>query len=131
MPPPDQQPPPAPGIKHLVVYNCAGSPSFPDIDPIRPLSFWVRDATTGGAFTGGTHIVNNWLGQNCGSSGFSGQPFTYNPPITGHVYVIQAVDYTLPGCTDDPLNGGSNNCLPSTVAIVGDTNGLEWQTTVT
>lgn len=131
LPPPDTQPPPAPGIKHLVVYNCTGNPDFPTIDPVRPLSLWVRDATTGGAFTGATHAVNNWSGNSCGPSAFSGQPFTYDPRATGHLYVIQAVDYTLPGCTDDPLNGGSNNCLPSTITILGDTAGLQWQTTVT
>jgi hypothetical protein len=93
--PPTTTPPPT-GVKQLAVYNCLGTPDF-DADPPRTISLWARDVTAGGDFARQGSIGTDWQGMNC-----NGQPFVYAPPITGHVYQIEAVDFDNDGCTDDP-----------------------------
>jgi hypothetical protein len=111
-------PPPAEplGIRVVKLFNCVGSPSFPSIDPPRPLSIWWRDVTAGAPFSGATKVQSNWSGVTCGTRVYNGEPFTFiapNPAHTNHLFVFKAIDYTRPGCSDDPTM-----CVVSMYSIV-------------
>jgi hypothetical protein len=106
--------PPPPGIKHVNIRNCVGTPGF-DIDLPRTISLWARDVTAGADFTRQGSIVTAWNDTAC-----SGAPFVFTPSVNAHVYQIEAIDFNGPDCTqgDDP-HGSCQVLLP--FAFVADT----------
>jgi hypothetical protein len=108
---PHQQPPPPPphGVKTVVAYNC--------ISEMRPVEMWVDDATSGTWLDKGT-LASQYTGAGCGP-GTGTTPWTFTP-TSGHVYVVRAIDYSAPGCSNDPLGGCERLTTP---AFVGDPGG--------
>jgi hypothetical protein len=106
-------PPPSPtpqqGVKTVALYNC--------ISEARPLEMWVSDLSAGGGWTDKGQLDSQWSG----SCPASATPWTFSPPVSGHVYQVRSVDFLAPGCDNDPTDGG---CWRSTTPpFVSDTNG--------
>jgi hypothetical protein len=115
---PQQNPPPPPphGIKTYVVFNC--------VSEDRPLEMWVADLSAGGDYVDEGRLDPQWAGTDCP---YTGQPFAFTPPVAGHRYVVEAVDYLAPGCSNDPHGG----CEVLTSApFVADPNGQVVSTTI-
>jgi hypothetical protein len=108
------------GVRSLTIFNCKGSPST----RLPALTIWSRDVTVGGPFTGDTNLSNQWGTFNCPAVG---QPFVFNPGVNGHAYEVVAVDFTLPGCTDDPT---ISSCRAADIGIIANTAGPDASTTV-
>jgi hypothetical protein len=115
-------PPPPHGYKDVRLYNCVGSPGSGFGQP-RTISLWARDVTAGAAFTRQGSIVTAWQG----TSGCVGAPFTYTPPVNGHVYQIEAIDFNHSGCSDDPY--GSCQVL-TPFQFTADTAGVDQPITI-
>jgi hypothetical protein len=84
-PPPPPNPTPT-GIKTYRVVNC----TWPEA---HTLQLWVKDLTAGSPWIHVGSQQSNWTDYGtCGSTTFSGTPFSYNVPISGHYYELVAVD---------------------------------------
>jgi hypothetical protein len=90
---PQQNPPPPPphGVKSYVIYNCTTEQ--------RPVEMWVSDLSAGGGWVDEGRLDEQYAGSACP---YAGQPFTFTPPVPGHEYEIEAVDYLAPGCSNEP-----------------------------
>jgi hypothetical protein len=102
-------PTPQPGVKTLAEYNC--------ISEARPLEIWVSDLSAGGGWTDKGRLESQWSGGGCPGSA---QPWTFSPPVSGHVYQVRSVDLLAPRCQNDPTRGG---CWRSDTTFTSDTNG--------
>ncbi len=78
---------------------------------------WVQDLSAGTAFIDMGRLDHQWEGSGCPHAG---QPWTFTPPTSGHQYMVRAVDFQAPGCSNDPIDGG---CWRSQTTFVADSNG--------
>jgi hypothetical protein len=103
-------PPPPAGVRAFQAYNC--------ITEQRPLAMWVLDVTAGTGWVEQGSLSSQLGGSGCGPN--TGQtPWTFTPPAR-HTYMVEAVDYLAPGCSDDP----SGPCWRfKSASFVGDPNG--------
>jgi hypothetical protein len=103
-------PPPPPGVKTLIAYNC--------ISEERPLEMWVEDFTAGTGFVDMGQLQTAWDDDgDCAPT--SGNVWTFTP-TPGHTYLVRSVDFSAPGCSNDPTNG---DCWRSDTTFTGDANG--------
>ena len=105
-PPP---PPPPSGVRLFVATNC--------ISEERPLEMWVEDVTAGTGWADMGQLQDAWVpGDGCMPT--TDQTWTF-VPTPGHTYLFKAVDFSAPGCSNDPLV----SCWDSERTFAGDTNG--------
>jgi len=111
---PQQQPPPPPphGVKTFQSYNC--------IPEMRPVEMWVEDATSGQTWVDMGTLGSQYTDAGCGP-GTGTTPWSFTP-TSGHVYVVKAVDYSAPGCSNDPIISGCARM--TTQPFVGDAGGF-------
>jgi hypothetical protein len=106
-PPPPPTPPPA-GVKEFVAYNC--------ISEDRALEMWVADLSAGTGYADDGRLDAQWSNGDCPATGQAWIFF----PAPGHEYLVVAVDYLAPGCSNDPTAG---QCERSETTFTGDANG--------
>jgi hypothetical protein len=107
-PPPPPPPPPPHGVKTFVAYNC--------VTEQRPLEMWVADLSSGTGYVDKGTLDSQYAGGGCPGTG---QPFTFTP-ASGHQYLVRSVDYTAPGCSNDPSIA---DCWRSQTTFIGDAGG--------
>jgi hypothetical protein len=108
--PQQQNPPPPPqGMKIFQAYNC--------VDELRPVEMWVDDVSAGNVWVDRGTVASQYTGAGCGP-GTGTTPWTFTP-APGHTYIVESIDYSAPGCSNDPLGG----CWRSQTSFVGDANG--------
>jgi hypothetical protein len=110
-PSPTPTPSPTHGVKTERVLNCSVQQQAVDV--------WIADQTAGGGFVDKGTVDAQYGSAGCPASG--SVPLTFSP-ISGHNYVLVAVDRTLPACDgrNDPQEGA---CQKMYVQFVGDANG--------
>ncbi|HXW80835.1 MAG TPA: hypothetical protein VEJ84_15140 [Acidimicrobiales bacterium] len=83
------------GVSLFVAYNCIS-----DEDPVE---MWVRDLTAGSGFVDEGELDTAWTDDgSCGP--IAGDVWTF-APTSGHAYEVRAVDFSAPGCSNDPTDG--------------------------
>jgi len=115
-PPPPPPPPPPRGVKTFIANNC--------IIEQRPLEIWVADLTAGTGYMDTARLDSQYAAG--GGCPFVGAPWTFTPK-PGHQYLVRSVDYTAPGCTNDPMIG---SCWRSQTTFTGDANGVVTSLTI-
>jgi hypothetical protein len=108
--PTTQPTPPPAGVKTFYVFNCSVEQ--------RPMGMWVRDLTSNGAWTESGTIQQQY--DSSGSCPGSNPPWQTTLE-SGHSYEIRAIDFQMPGCTNDPQMQGS--CIKSDTFIQGGPSG--------
>jgi hypothetical protein len=103
---------PDPGVKRLDLYNCHTER--------RPLEIWVEDLSAGDPWMDLGRLDHQW--GDSGPCPATGSPFTFNPPVSGHVYHVAAVDFNRPGCTNSPIL--SSACRKLESWFRADSNGV-------
>ncbi|WP_422754196.1 hypothetical protein [Micromonospora sp. WMMD708] len=103
------------GVRTLLTYNCHNDR--------RPLRIWINDMDAGGVWTDLGLLGSQWSGSSCPV----GSPFNYSPTVANHRIQVVAVDYSAPGCANDPLIG---SCRRSMVGIISNPAGGVAQITV-
>jgi hypothetical protein len=106
-PPPAPLPRPPVGVKTVQATNC--------VDEQRPLEMWVDDLTARTATDSGT-LDSQYADGGCPATG---QPWMFTP-TSGHQYVVYSVDYSAPGCSNDPTIA---DCWRSQTTFTGDAGG--------
>jgi FG-GAP-like repeat len=98
-------PPPPTAIKTYQVFNCTSE--------YHTLHMWVRDSTAGTPYNHVGSVEPNWTNYgSCGSITYSGSPFTYTIPTTGHTYELVAVDSNTNYCSvGEPNPNVAFNCV--------------------
>ncbi len=107
--------PPPKGVKTFVVYNC-------DLEDL-PVEMWVLDETAATPFSDQGVLEPQW-GDSCPSTG---QPWIFYP-TPGHSYLVEAIDFSEPGCDNDPY--AESSCVKMSMPFVGDANGLVTSATI-
>jgi hypothetical protein len=97
------------GVSKLTVYNC--------ISERRPLEMWVADVTAGTGWVDSGRLEQQY--NSFGSCPTTGSPWTFTP-ISGHQYIVEAIDFSAPGCSNDPRIG---SCARQTTTFVGNAAG--------
>jgi hypothetical protein len=81
------------GVKTLLVYNCHNAG--------RPLRVWINDMDAGGVWTDLGQLNAQWSGSSCPV----GTPLNYSPSVANHRIQVVAVDFSAPGCSNNPTIG--------------------------
>jgi hypothetical protein len=97
------------GVKTFAVFNCSTER--------RPMAMWIKDVNSNAGW-----VESGTLQQQYNSSGSCpGNSAPWTTTLTaGHSYQIEAVDYTAPGCSNDPQAG---QCIRSYTVIKGGPSG--------
>jgi hypothetical protein len=104
------------GVKQLNVFNCHGDR--------RPVHMWSVNLSTGGAWVDRGRLEQQWSGSSCPTTG---KPFVFTP-TSGQIHLVVAVDFSAPGCTNNPTLGA---CRRSQISLEGNVNGSVISSTVT
>jgi hypothetical protein len=109
--------PPPTAYSTYKVINCTGAEA-------DTLEFWVRDLTTGSAWTDLGSQAPNWTSDgSCGTDLFDGSPFSFTVPTSGHYYEIAGVDTSPNFCPIDPEPDPNvaSNCVRYDGTFLGST----------
>lgn len=109
--------PPPRGVKLFITYNCTTEQ--------RPLEMWVEDFTARTPFVDMGQLAPLWTEED-GCQPDTDQLWTFTP-TPGHTYLLRSVDFSAPGCSNDPTEG---QCWRSDTTLTGDANGVVVRTPI-
>jgi hypothetical protein len=103
------------GVRQLNVFNCHSNQ--------RAVQMWTLNLSSGGTWVDRGRLNQQWSNGGCPATG---QPFVFTP-TSGQLFLVVAVDFSRPGCINDPTLGA---CRRTEITLEGNANGSVVSATV-